>query len=265
MKKIFSLCLLLWSIQFAHATITVVNGMSHEYAFEKGSKHNGEIVIKNLSKSPARVLFYKTDLMHNCNGETRFEPINAHERTSSSWVEISNNELIIGPEGEVTATYSVTVPSEGNFIGSYWSCIMVEEAEAPDTSEKKKGIRVRSLIRYAVQIAGTFAEGQEKNLDLLDPKVDTTDNGVALMVNVQNTGNTLMKPIMVLELYDDAGSLVKRIEVTTQKVYPGMCKKFEITLEGVPQGKYAGVLVADCGENDLYGLNLNVDLSPGRG
>lgn len=265
MKKLILFLLLVWSFQNTQATITVVNGMSHEYSFEKGSKHNGEIVIKNLSKNPARVLFYKTDLIHNCNGETRFDPVNSHDRTSSSWVEISNNELIIGPEGEVTATYSVTVPSEGNFNGSYWSCIMVEEAEAPDTSEKKKGIRVKSLIRYAVQIVGTFAAGQEKNLDLLDPKVDTTDNGVALMINVQNTGNALMKPIMVLELYDDSGGLVKRIEVTTQKVYPGMCKKFEIMLEGVPPGKYSGVLVADCGENDLYGLNLNVDLSPGRG
>ncbi len=30
-------------------------------------------------------------------------------------------------------------------------------------------------------------------------------------------------------------------------------------------GKYSGVLVADCGENDLFGLNLTVDLTGKRG
>jgi hypothetical protein len=248
-----------------NATITVVNGMSHEYAVSNGLQVNGEVIIKNLGKKPARVLFYKTDLKHNCNGETQFVDINSIARSASSWIEISNNEIVLQGEQEITATYRLLVPDSGKFEGSYWGCIMVEEAEAPDTADRQKGIRVRSLIRYAVQVVANFAGGQDKNLELENAKIDSTDNGIVLNVNVENKGNLLMKPVVVLELYDDLGTMVKRVEVPTQKVYPGMCKRFELSLEGVPIGKYSGVLVADCGENDLFGLNLTVDLTGKRG
>lgn len=247
------------------ATITVVNGMSHEYAVNNGMEVNGEIIIKNLSKKPARVLFYKTDLQHNCNGETQFISVNSISRSATGWLELSNNEVVLQAEQELTATYRMLVPATGKFDGSYWGCIMVEEAEAPDTSDRQKGIRVRSLIRYAVQVVANFAGDQDKNLEMVNARIDSTENGLILNVNVENKGNMLMKPVVVLELYDDLGELVKRVEVPTQKVYPGMCKKFELSLVGVPKGKYSGVLVADCGENDLFGLNLTVDLTEKRG
>lgn len=266
MKKLLLAMLAISSfVSNSNATITVVNGMSHEYAVSNGMQVNGEVIIKNLGKKPARVLFYKTDLKHNCSGETQFIDINSIERSAANWIEISNNEIVLQAEQEITATYRMVVPATGKFEGSYWGCIMVEEAEAPDTSDRQKGIRVRSLIRYAVQVVANFAVGQEKNLEIVDPKIDSTDNGLILNVNIENNGNMLMKPVVVLELYDDLGALVKRVEVPTQKVYPGMCKKFEMTLVGVPKGKYSGVLVADCGENDLFGLNLTVDLTEKRG
>lgn len=244
----------------SNATITVVNGMTHEYNAANGSVFNGEITIKNLGKTPARVLFYKNDLKHTCQGETQFIEVTDNKRSAANWIELSNNEITLNPEEEITATYRLTVPKEGNFDGSFWGCVMVEEAEAPDTTNRQKGIRVRSLIRYAVQIIANFAR-QEKNLDILTPSIDSVDIGNVMNVNIQNTGNTLMKPVVVLELYDDLGSVIKRIEVPTQKIYPDMCKNFQLELNGVPKGKYTGVLVADCGEEDIYGLNVTVDLT----
>lgn len=259
MRTLFLTALLAFCIN-SNATITVVNGMTHEYNAGNGSVFNGEVIIKNLGKTPARVLFYKNDLKHTCQGETQFVEAVDNKRSVCKWIEVSNNEITLNPEEEITATYRLTIPKEGNFDGSFWGCIMVEEAEALDTSNRQKGIRVRSLIRYAVQIVANFAK-QDKNLDILTPSIDSTDVGMVMNVNINNTGNTLMTPVVVLELYDDLGTVIKRIEVPTQKIYPDMCKNFQLELNGVPKGKYTGVLVADCGEEEIYGLNVTVDLT----
>jgi hypothetical protein len=246
------------------ATITVVNGMSHEYTVIGNQVYEGQIVIKNLSKNPARVVFYKTDLQHNCDGETKFIKGNSQQRSCLDWIEYSNNEIMIAAEKEVTVVYSIKVP-DNKYEGSYWGVIMVEELEGIDTSDKKKGIKVRSNVRYAVQVIANFNQNVIKDLNYGTIGMDTLDGEQYLTINIENSGNTLLKPVLVLELYNNSGETVKRIEVNVQKVYPGNCKKFLVPLLGVPIGKFTGVLVADCGDNNIFGLNLNLDLTGKRG
>ncbi len=266
MKRIIILMGIFMTLFVANlqATITVVNGMSHEYMVNRNQVYEGQIIIKNLSKNAARVVFYKTDLEHNCDGETKFIAKGSHERSCAEWIESSNNEIMISGEQEMTVVYSVKVPDR-EFDGSYWGVIMIEEVEGVDTSEKKKGVKVRSNVRYAVQVIASFSQNAVKDLNYGAIGMDTVDAEEYLTINIDNTGNTLLKPVLILELYNDNGETVKRIELTMQKVYPGNCKKFQVPLNGVPRGKFTGVLVADCGENNIFGLNLNLDLSGKRG
>jgi hypothetical protein len=266
MKRVILLVSILHTLFVAkvQATITVVNGMSHEFAVNRNQSYEGQIVIKNLSKKPSRVVFYKTDLQHNCLGETKFISKGSHDRSCVEWIEYSNNEMMIPAEQEVSVVYSLKVPDK-EMNGSFWGVIMVEELESVDTSDKRKGIKVRSNVRYAIQVIGNFSNNILKDLNYGTIGMDTIDNEEYLTINVDNTGNTLLKPVLILELYNDQGETVKRIELTMQKVYPGNCKKFQVPLSGVPRGKFTGVLVADCGENNIFGLNLNLDFSEKRG
>ena len=51
-----------------------------------------------------------------------------------------------------------------------------------------------------------------------------------------------------------------RTEIPYQKVYPGYCKLFELSINEVPEGTYNGILVADCGDENIYGINLEIDV-----
>lgn len=264
MKKFWILGLCLFFFQSTFAGIVIVNGLSHEHSLTNGTKVQGDIVIKNTAKENKRAIIYLADVLHNCNGETLFLEAGQHKRTNTDWLQFSTNEISLKPDESITLTYELNPPDENNPQGSYWGVIMVEEAEELDTSDVERGVKVKSLVRYAIQIIGSYESESVKELNIANVKMKTGEQGEYLEVSIDNLGNYMLKPIVILELYNEDGEQVSRSEMPYRKIYPGYCKNFEIPLEGVPKGSYNGVLVADCGDENLYGLNLEVTVGASK-
>lgn len=261
MKKILIAGLCLFLFQYSYAGIVIVNGLSHEHTLANGQKVQGDIVIKNTAKENKRAIIYLADVIHNCNGETLFLKAGQHKRTNTEWLQFSTNEVQLKPDESITLTYDMTPSNDVDAQGSYWGVIMVEEAEDLDTSDVERGVKVKSLVRYAIQIIGSYEQNAVKELDIADVKMKNGEEGEYLQISINNLGNYMLKPIVILELYDEDGEQVARLEMPYRKIYPGLCKTFEIPLKGVKEGVYNGVLVADCGDENLYGLNLDVTVS----
>lgn len=260
-KVLLSLTVLALLKLNSYGGITIINGMSHEYQVKNGDQIEGQISIKNVGNKVARVLLYKTNLFQKCNGITIFTNDSSHARSSQSWVEIGNSEIFIEPQSEATVIYKLKVPEAGDKTGSFWSVIMVEEADQLDSAQKSKGIQVSTIVRYGIQIISSFASGATRDLEFQKITQDTSDGMKTLKIDVYNSGNTMVRPSMVLELYDGNGEQKAREELLSQKVYPGSCKTFTIPMEKVPPGEYNGILVADCGEEDVFGMNLNLQVA----
>jgi hypothetical protein len=258
MKKFLIAALCLFLFQTSFAGIVIVNGLSHEHTLSNGQKVQGDIVIKNTAKENKRAIIYLADVIHNCEGETLFLKAGQHKRTNTEWLQFSTNEVNLKPDETLTLTYDMTPSADVDSKGSYWGVIMVEEAEELDTSDVERGVKVKSLVRYAIQIIGSYEGNAVKELDISAVSMKNGEEGEYLQISINNLGNYMLKPIVILELYDENGEQVSRLEMPYRKIYPGLCKTFEIPLKGVAKGVYNGVLVADCGDENLYGLNLDV-------
>lgn len=173
---------------------------------------------------------------------------------------LSDNEIVIASQQSYTLTYELSPDDKIDATGSYWGVIMVEEIKDLDTIAPQRGVTVTSLIRYAIQIISNFNSEPVKDLEIIGVDIDTTKESNLVAVSVINRGNYMLKPIMILELYNDAGEQVFRTEIPYQKVYPGYCKLFELSINEVPDGTYNGILVADCGDENIYGINLEIDV-----
>jgi hypothetical protein len=260
MKNVLSLLTLLLFGLVSNASIVIVNGLSHEHVVQVGTKSQGSIVIKNTAETEKRAKIYKTDVEHSCNGQTVFTITESRDRCNSAWTLLSDNEIVIPGKQTYTLTYEIDPSKDAVQNGSYWGVIMVEEIKNLDTLTPQRGVTVTSLIRYAIQIVTHFEKDNIKNLEIKTVDIDTTKEETLLAVGIDNTGNYMLKPIMILELYNENGEQVYRNEIPYQKVYPGFCKLFEIPIVDVPRGTYNGILVADCGDENIYGINLELDI-----
>ncbi len=264
MKLLFSIACIILASTISQASLVIVNGLSHEHTVQIGSKSQGSIVIKNTAESPKRARIYKTDVIHNCEGQTTFlEELN-RDRCNSSWTLLSDNEIVIPGQQTYTLTYELEPSDSVTPNGSYWGVVMIEEIKDLDTSAPQRGVTVTSLIRYAIQIISNFESESLKDLEIVGVDMDTTREVNMLTVSVNNKGNYMLKPIMIIELYDESGTQVYRNEIPYQKVYPGYCKLFDLPIKEVPVGSYSGILVADCGEENIYGIELDIDVPEPR-
>lgn len=257
MKRIFlSLLALLFSFSASVASIVVVNGLSHEHTLRGTQKVQGNIVLRNTGDKQKRAKIYKTDVEHSCNGETEFGEKLIRNRCNADWLTLSDNEVILQAGQTITITYALSPWETIQSSGSYWSAIMIEEMEDLDTTRPDLGVKVNALVRYAIQIIGSYETDAVKELEFTNYEYDTARGMNRVRVGINNTGNYMMKPIVVLEIYNDIGEQVARKEIPYQKVYPGYCKLFDISLHDVPAGNYNGILVADCGDENIYGLKI---------
>jgi hypothetical protein len=247
------------------ANVIILNGLTHIHNGEKGKQMKGEIVLQNLNKTNAqRVSVYVQDLLQSCDGKTEYTQVGSHSRSLGNWITFNTTEKLLSPNEKFVITYFINIPDEINVddldYGSFWSALMID-VDKPINEDVQYGVQINSKIRYGVQIVANV--GERLNPEIQFEKIDlnkVTDAQYQLDVVVRNNGFYLVQPTLILELFDQEGVSVKKVEALFKKVYPMHCKGFEVAIEGLPVGDYDAVLIADYG-GDIFGTNLTISIS----
>lgn len=241
--------------------ITITNGLTHEHLVSKNEQQTGIVEIQNIGKTVQRVLFYLNDFQVDCKDEI-FQPTDTGvaERSNSTWVTLSATERLLGPGEKYTLKYDIKVPNK-SLKGSFWSLLMVEEKPVIDTNRTKIGVHISSNIRYAVQLVTSFSDEEEVSVSFENVELQEENGLRALAVKLFNESSTMVRPVVKMEIYNELGDLIMEQRAKDRKLYPAQCRTYYIPTEGIAIGKYQAVLVADCGNGDVFGLtvNLNVD------
>lgn len=246
------------------ASVLVTNGLTHRHDMSGTQSDKGVVVLKNIGKTPERVLVYFQDLEVNCNtqrGLTYTDP-STGPRSNAAWIKIGMEERVLQPGEEFPMRYEINVP-KAQHEGSFWSLLMVEIKKPIDTTQLEYGVRVNSNVRYAIQIITDFDSPEATAVEFLEVALNDYEDGQMVVVTLENQGNKLLVPIVKIEVYDDEGQLLLEQKADTKKLYPAQCRSFSIPISDLPKGKYQGVLVADCGESDLFGMTLNLEVDGG--
>ena len=85
-------------------------------------------------------------------------------------------------------------------------------------------------------------------------------NKHVLLVDVENVGERLLRPFVWAELYDSEGMVVGTFEGDRFRTYPGTSVRYRIDVSDVPEGSYKALVVADCGEEDAFGIQYSITI-----
>ena len=92
--------------------------------------------------------------------------------------------------------------------------------------------------------------------------VENEDRDLVLLAGYTNTGKVMIEPEIWVEIYDTAGNLLDRMQGDEKRLYPGMTSKQSISVTHILPGTYEVLLVVDAGEENIFGAQYTLDLTP---
>lgn len=254
-----TIILLFWTLK-TNGNILILNGLTHEHQTLQGEVTNGTIVLKNLSEVSQSVQLYQRDYWFSYNGENRHDDPGTLPRSNAKWIKINPTFVTLKPNETATIEYEITVPDIDTLSGTYWSVIMVEGLNPPDTTANNRGIKINTIIRYAVQIITNIGDTGVRNLSFEHFNLSRRDSVTELSVALENKGQRILRPELSLQVYDSNGASQGIIKAEKRRLYPGTSAMIVLDLSKLKVGSYKGLLIADCGDDYVFGSNLTLDI-----
>lgn len=262
--KFFSTALfLLFTQSLCVADISIVSGISYENSAKNGESYTGTIDIRNNNLEPVEVKLYQTDYNFNCDGRSFYDDPGTMQRSNAKWIKFSPQRFVIPAQTKTTVNFLVQVPVNDTLTGTYWSILMIEEihkqsAESSRRENEKITIGVNQIIRFGVQIITNIGNTGAGELEFLNANLVNEKNKRLLQIDTQNNGSRWFKPILWVELYDSQGNYIGKFEGGQSRLFPGTSVRYRIDLTNVPIGDYKALVVADCGDENVVGINYTL-------
>ena len=243
------------------ANIVVLNGLSHHHKMIPGETYTGQIIIQNTKESEQMVSLYLRDYLFYKSGEIKYDEPGNMARSNTHWIKLSPANAILSPLEKKVISYEIKVPEQLSLDGTFWSVVMLESKRPVGDNAYQTGLQINTQVRYAVQLitnVGTKHSG--KGLEISDVRLTKIKRAPAISVDVANAGAWLLTPHITIELFDNQGNSVGVFRTSKRKTFPQTSLRFLLNLEGTSPGSYKALLLADCGEENVYGMNLNITL-----
>jgi hypothetical protein len=226
-----------------------------------GEMYRGTIAVRNQGTSVATVKLYQTDYAFSADGRNSFGAPGSSSRSNAGWLRLGQEQVVIAPGAVANVDYEVRIPEGVPLVGTYWSCVMIQEVEGAEaTGERNAGVRLHQTIRHAVQVITEIGETGRSEVAFRNARLSTESGKRLLDVDLENTGERWLRADVWLELHDATGRTLGRFAAAKRRVFPGTSVRNRIELTAAPPGKYLALLVADGGRNDLFGTQIELDL-----
>jgi hypothetical protein len=236
--------------------ISITNTMVHRETTLPGQIYYGSISIRNYGIQNERVRLYQNDYLFFANGTNIYGEPGSILRSNAPWIQLVQEEVTIAPGKEAEVRFTVQVPVQEDLTGTYWSLVMVQSITDsllnPDQEEGTVGITTG--IRFGVQIVTNIGETGEPDLLFSNPSMNQQESTYLLQVDTENTGERYISFIPYVDLYSDRGLYIGRFESRRRGLYPGTSVRIQIPFPDVLPGKYRAQVIADGGDNDLFGV-----------
>lgn len=257
----FSILLMMPSL--CTAKVSVTSGLTLENKASAGDTYKQEINLKNSDSTPQEVKLYQTDYLFYADGSNLYNDPGTDPGSNANWITFSPQRLVIPPGGNAKVELSITVPSDLEAMGTFWSMLMVEgispvSAESSTGTAGKPGMSLGQVVRYGVQIISDVGHGAASELQFSDPKIVRKSDKRLLQIDLENTGQKWLRPALWVELYDSTGALAGRFDAGKARLFPTTSARFHADLTDIPSGEYQAMVIADCGEDDLFGASYTL-------
>jgi len=252
----FFLFLLLPALSFS--SISITGYLTRENEVVPDQFVEDTIVIHNSADEVATIRVTLSDYTFNHTGETSFLPRGTLDRSNASWITTNKTYFQIPANSSYSFPYSIRVPKEPLLSGSYWSIFLIEPiAEPSKTESSQENVGLHVVTRYGVQVATHLSKTGSYGLKIIDKRLSSDKQ---LTIAVENNGTLFQTPACFLELINEEGKKVARLEKTKQRIYPGCSVTYTMDLSPYMPGKYKAMLFLDHGEDALFGAQYEIEL-----
>lgn len=259
MKKLkkLSICLavqllfiLVIAVSSSHAISVSIKPV--ELNLKPGENYTGSIRVYNEDDETAHVKIYLGDWRQVEENEQYLE-VGDVPCSISQWMQLSPFHLSIKSKQWESIHYEIQVPDDKKLSGSYWGIIFVEEitkkpvASIP-TGNDKPSLGVNIVLRHGIKIYTTFPDTDKRKAEFVEAETVSLENGgLDFVATFQNQGNTYLRPFVWLELRDESGETILKMDHHRQTVLPGIKRKYKFSLHelDIEAGKYTALIIAD--------------------
>lgn len=247
------------------AGITVDDGLTRETTLKPGDSIQGRIVLRNPSDKPQEVKVYQTDYMFFADGRNLYgEPGSAH-RSNSSWITVAPKQFTIPARDSFSVYYTIQSPKDESLAGTYWSMLMVEpiaegSLELPKYEKGKVAVGLQTIMRYGIQIVTHIGESGKREIKFADKKLISKDGKYSLQLDIENTGERWVRPLVRVEIYDTQGAFIGQYQSDHTRIYPECSVRKTTELAGLRPGKYNALVVLDNGDDSAWGAQYELDI-----
>jgi hypothetical protein len=235
--------------------------LSYDYQVRPGETIRGQLQFQNAGADTLIVDIYQTDYLFNAEGSNFYNEPGQFARSNAAWIDFSPRQVVLISQQKAVLNYEIHVPESAQLNGTYWCMLMIEENRSSNLQPTGQ-IQIQFKHRYGVQIATTLdqGEGNQVKIAIENPNLDVFEARKIFRTDIENQGNILIKPNVWLEIFDMEGKSLEVIHATAERLYPGTSRRFNFDLHQLKPASYKGILVVDCGGDDLFGANYTFQL-----
>jgi len=247
------------------AGVLIIGGLTQEKQAQIGETYQGTILIGNNADKPREAKIYQTDYLFFSDGTNIYGEPGKDPRSNANWITFSPHRLIIPPKETAAVNYTINVPDDKSLAGTYWSMLMVEGIgeEHPEAAiqpeEGKVQLGIRTVIRYGIQMVTHIGDTGSRKLKFTGAKLLPKEGGGRILeIDLENTGERWLVPLLWVELYDEQGRYIGKFDSSKLRIYPGTSVRHRIDLSSLPGGKYKTLVVADNGDKYVFGAQYTL-------
>jgi peptidoglycan hydrolase-like protein with peptidoglycan-binding domain len=262
MKKYILILFFLMAIARLNGQVSVLGELSRTSTASPGETYQGTIEVVNGGKLEEAVKAYQTDYRCDADGHNEYGDPGLLPRSNAKWIEFSPRQLRV-PAGEKgIINYIVHVPRIDSLAGSYWSMFMIEPDAKIDPKAFKGQFGIFTVLRYGIQMITNINDTGTKGFQFSNVKLAKDSTGYLIWFDSANTGQRWLKASIWAELWDKDGKHIGKFEGNELHPLPGNSSRQAVRITNIQPGRYKALLVADCGGEDVYGMNLNLEITP---
>jgi hypothetical protein len=135
-----------------------------------------------------------------------------------------------------------------------------ESVESPEYQSTGAAVGIASLLRYAFTIVTTIGATGSIEPEVIGATLSYAEDVPTLNVDIRNVGTRILRIAIWAELYSGNGTLVGRFDGNSAGLLPVCSLRYRIPLTEVVGGDYTGLVVIDCGENNVFGASFPISI-----
>ncbi|AQX84190.1 DUF3324 domain-containing protein [Elizabethkingia sp. HX WHF] len=262
LKRILYIVAFIMQFGPLHASIVVLNGLTHNYKVENGHVYKGKIAIENTGSTSQNVKIYLQDFSYKSDGSVNYTIPLTNTKTNADWIKLNTNLLTLKAKEKTEVFYEIVVPDKITQAGSYWSVLIVEPVDDIKPSDKKIGVSITSVVRYAIQVITDYkTENTKPDLKFEGVKVDNVEGKRMLKIAIANKGSVYCKPTLSAEIYSiKNGQKINNLTSMPMGLLPDSSKSFYIDISKIPPDKYKAVIIATDENENAFALNVELEI-----